>query len=265
MSHAEPHGSSAEQGHGSGRSGPWAALREAVIVIAAALVLSFLVKTFLAQAFYIPSESMETTLEPGDRVVVSLLTPGPFDLERGDVVVFSDPGQWLPPEVPARRGVVQGAAVDALQFVGILPRDAGGHLIKRVIGLPGDRVECCDADGRLQVNGVSIDETPYLYPGDAPSDAPQGGAFDVTVPPASLWVMGDHRAASQDSRWHTNQPGGGAVPVSEVVGKADVIVWPFSRWSTLSGHDDVFADVPAGAPGYGASGQREAALSGSGS
>lgn len=254
MSHAEPAGASPS--HEPRRSGPWAAIREAAIVIVAALVLSFLVKTFLAQAFYIPSESMETTLEPGDRVVVSLLTPGPFDLERGDVVVFTDPGGWLPPEVPVQRGAVQGAVVTVLQFVGILPRDAGGHLIKRVIGLPGDKVECCDAQGRLTINGVSIDETPYLYPGNAPSEppAPKDGTFDITVPPGSMWVMGDHRAASRDSRWNQGSPGGGSVPISAAIGKADVTVWPLTRWSFLSGHHDVFADVPSGASGYGASG-----------
>ncbi len=240
-------------------------MREAAIVIVSALVLSFLVKTFLAQAFFIPSESMEPTLEPGDRVVVSLLTPGPFDLERGDVVVFSDPGGWLPPEVAAERGAVQGAVVGVLQFVGILPRDAGGHLIKRVIGLPGDRVRCCGEGGRLEVNGVSIDESAYLYPGDAPSQAPDGGTFDITVPPGSMWVMGDHRSASRDSRWNRGGPGGGSVPISEAIGKADVTVWPLDRWTILSDHEDVFADVPDGAPGYGASAQRSAALVGSSS
>lgn len=225
-------------------------------MIVAALVLSFLVKTFLAQPFVIPSESMQTTLEPGDRVVASLLTPGPFDLQRGDVVVFSDPGQWLPPQGPVQRGAVQGAVVEVLQFVGVVPRDAGDHLIKRVIGLPGDRVRCCDKAGHLQVNGVSINEAPYLYPGDAPSQAPEGGAFDVTVPAGSMWVMGDHRADSADSRFHRGGPGDGTVAISEVVGKADVIVWPIPRWSVLSGHHDVFADVPAATLDQGAAASR---------
>lgn len=106
----------------------------------AALVFSLLVKTFLAQPFVIPSESMQTTLESGDRGVASLLTPGPFDLQRGDVVVFDDPGSWLPPQVPVARSPLRGAAVNALQFLGVFPRESGGHLIKRIIGLPGDRV-----------------------------------------------------------------------------------------------------------------------------
>ena len=232
------------------RTGLLAALREAVVVVVAALVLSLLVKTFLAQAFFIPSESMETTLEPGDRVVVSLLTPGPFSLERGDVVVFADPGGWLPPEVPVQRGAVVGALVDALQFVGVLPHDSGGHLIKRVIGLPGDRVSCAGAGSPLEVNGVAIDEKAYLYPGNQPSAAPQHGdsppgAFDTTVPVGSVWVMGDHRDASQDSRFHPGDPGGGSVPLSDVVGRAMVTVWPLSRLGTLSGHHDVFTDVPS--------------------
>ncbi len=217
-----------------------AALREGVVVVVAALVLSLLVKTFLAQAFYIPSESMQRTLEPGDRVMVSLLTPGPFDLERGDVVVFADPGEWLPEAVEPQRGVVGGAVVGLLRFVGILPNDADGHLIKRVVGLPGDRVVCCDDQGRLSVNGEALDEA-YLYPGDVPSVP----TFDVDVPSDHLWVMGDHRSQSQDSRYHLGLPGGGAVPVEAVVGRAVLTVWPVPRWTWLSGHGDVYADVPA--------------------
>jgi signal peptidase I len=238
-------------GGGAGRrehrgGGALAALREGVVVVVAALLLSLLVKTFLAQAFYIPSESMQQTLEPGDRVVVSLLTPGPFDLERGDVVVFDDRGSWLPPALEPERGPVAGVVVRVLEFVGILPQSTGGHLIKRVIGLPGDRVVCCDEQGRLSVNGASVDES-YLYPGDAPSEYPEGG-FEVQVPDGRLWVMGDHRSASQDSRFHTGEPGGGAVPVDGVVGRAVVTVWPLPRWAWLGGQDDVFAGVPAPAP-----------------
>ena len=220
-----------------------AAVRELVVVLAMALTLSFIVKSFLVQAFFIPSESMQDTLLVGDRVVVSKLTPGPFDLERGDIVVFEDPGDWLSPTPEASRGPVLDGVRDALMFVGPLPDTSEGHLIKRVIGLPGDRVQCCDAEGRLLLNGEPIDETPYLKPGVSASDI----EFDITVPDGRMWVMGDNRSDSSDSRFH--DPGGtgakGSVPLDLVVGKAVVTVWPFDRMSGLSGHDEVFTDVRA--------------------
>lgn len=214
-------------------------VRETVIVVGTALVLSLLIKTFLVQAFYIPSPSMEPTLVAGDRVLVSQLTPGPVDLSRGDVVVFHDPGQWLDPVPEPDRGPVGDVVVDVLTFVGILPQDSGEHLIKRVIGLPGDVVACCDAQGRVTVNGVPLDE-PYVYPGDAPSDM----TFEVTVGPEAVWVMGDHRGASQDSRWHQDLEGGGTVPVDEVVGRAIAVIWPPSRLDWLGNHPEVFEAVP---------------------
>lgn len=130
-----------------------AAVKEIVVVLAMALTLSFIVKTFLVQAFFIPSESMQDTLLVGDRVVVSKLTPGPFDIKRGDIVVFEDPGDWLSPTPETSRGPVLDGVRDALMFVGLLPDTSEGHLIKRVIGLPGDHVQCCDAEGRLLING----------------------------------------------------------------------------------------------------------------
>ena len=133
-----------------------------------ALVLSFVVKTWLMQAFYIPSGSMEDTLVRDDRVIVSKLTPGPFDLNRGDVVVFQDPENWLDPVTPPRARPGRAALNSALTFVGLLPTDEGNHLIKRVIGLPGDHVSCDGQGGPLKVNGVAVNE-PYLKPGDAPS------------------------------------------------------------------------------------------------
>ena len=213
-------------------------LRETVTVVVIALGLSLLIKTFLVQAFYIPSESMENTLLIGDRVLVSKLTPGPFDLERGDVVVFSDPGDWLtlPPEPddgPLREGFR-----DVLTFVGLLPADSGDHLIKRVVGLPGDKVACCDDEGHLTVNGKAVEE-PYLFPGNAPSD----DDFSVTVPEGRLWVMGDHREVSQDSRYH-RELADGTVPIDDVVGRAFVVVWPFDRAKLLR-TPDVFDQVPA--------------------
>ena len=221
------------------RSGFLGALREGVIVVGTALVLSLLIKTFLAQAFYIPSESMEDTLVRDDRVLVSLLEPGPFDLARGDVVVFRDPGGWLDPSVvPQRSGLAQ-AAVEVLTFVGVLPQDAGEHLIKRVIGMPGDHVVCCDDDGRITVNDVPLDEG-YLPEGTEPSTLD----FDVTVPEDRIWVMGDNRGFSQDSRYHQDLAGGGTVSLDLVVGRAVLLFWPLDRFGPLSNHPSVFQGVP---------------------
>ncbi len=218
------------------RRGGW--LRETAIVVVSALVLSVLIKTFLVQAFFIPSGSMEDTFAVGDRVLVSKLAPGPLDVSRGDVVVFVDPGGWLeaPPDT---RNQLQRGVEEVLTFVGLLPQNAGEHLIKRIIGLSGDTVECCDADGRITVNGVGIDE-PYLKPGVAPSET----EFSITVPENHLWLMGDNRSNSQDSRAHQGDPGGGAVPMRNVVGTAVLILWPFDSWTVLRNPGDTFAEVP---------------------
>lgn len=204
-----------------------------------ALVLSWLLKTFLLQVFFIPSGSMEDTLQVGDRVVVNELVPGPFDLHRGDIVVFRDSAGWLAaPATSAPSNPIIGGARNALQFIGLLPDPSDEHLIKRVIGLPGDTVSCCDAQGRLMVNGKSIDET-YLKPGEKPSMM----NFQVTVPVGSLWVMGDNRGHSGDSRFHQNDGNGGFVPIDEVVGVAFAIVWPLDRATILSNPGDVFSAV----------------------
>ncbi len=218
-----------------------AAVREVVLVLAMAMVLSFVVKTWFIQAFYIPSGSMEDTLLVGDRVVVSKLTPGPIDLQRGDVIVFQDPGDWLDTvPLPERTGI-GGRIHDALVFVGLLPSESEDHLIKRVIGLPGDHVSCCDDQGRVMVNGQPVDET-YVRTGDAPSSL----EFDITVPANRVWVMGDHRSDSEDSRYHDpNRDGAqGSVPVPDITGRAVAIVWPFERFSWLTDHPEVFAGVP---------------------
>jgi signal peptidase I len=229
---------------GAGRTGIGATLRELGIVVLIALVLSLLIKTFLVQAFWIPSESMENTLIKDDRVMVSKLTPGPWKLRRGDVVVFKDSGGWLTHKAakeypPAVRGLRHG-----LVFVGLLPSDANDHLIKRVIGLPGDTVECCDAQGRLMVNGKPIDETVYLKPGEQPS----GVSFTVTVPEGRLWVMGDNRGHSGDSRAHRDAGRDGTIPLKDVVGKAFLLAWPADRFTRLTNPDEVFHDVPAPQP-----------------
>lgn len=219
-----------------------AAVKEIVVVLAMALTLSFIVKTFLIQAFFIPSESMEDTLLVGDRVVVSKLSPTPFGIERGDIVVFDDPGDWLEPNPATDRGAILNGLRDGLMFVGLLPDTSEGHLIKRVIGLPGDKVQCCDAEGRLLVNGQPIDERPYLKPGTEKDQQ----EFSITVPKDRLWVMGDNRSDSSDSRYHDPAGDGsdGSVSTDLVVGKAVVTVWPFNRTGWLSDHDDVFSEIP---------------------
>lgn len=202
-------------------------LFELPIVVIVALVVSLLLKTFLVQAFWIPSGSMEQTLDVGDRVLVEKVTGHVRDVHRGDIVVFRDPGGWL--SEPTQRTVgLRGAVKRGLSFVGLAPDASGDDLIKRVIGLPGDRVVCCDDGGRVTVNGVALTE-PYLFPGNAPSEIP----FDVTVPAGDVWVMGDHRASSQDSRAHLDDTRGGMVPMDNVVGRAFVTVWPMSRFGTI--------------------------------
>lgn len=210
-------------------------LREVVIVLVSALAISLVLKTFLIQPFFIPSVSMETTLDVGDRIVVNKLAPGPFDIERGDVVVFLDPGEWLVGEPVPELSPVERA----LTWVGLLPENAGQHLVKRVIGVPGDHVVCCDDSGRLLVNGVPIEE-PYVIDGAVPSQKP----FDVEVPEGHLWVMGDNRPQSADSRYHLDGPSGGFVPIENVVGRVFVILWPFEHITWLQRPDDTFRNVP---------------------
>nr|WP_202628039.1 signal peptidase I [Cellulomonas sp. APG4] len=213
-------------------------MRETAVIVVSALVLSLLIKTFLVQAFFIPSQSMEDTLLVGDRVLVTKLAPGPLDVHRGDVVVFKDPGGWLPPADETPQPAWRAALTEALTFVGLLPQDSGEHLIKRVIGLPGDTVECCDAQGRLLVNGVPLDE-PYVADGAVPSEV----EFTTTVPEGGLWVMGDNRQNSQDSRFKQGAPGGGSVPVDNVVGVAFVTLWPLDRVQLLRNPGATFAEV----------------------
>jgi signal peptidase I len=200
-------------------------LRELPGIVITALVISVLIKTFLVQAFYIPSGSMVNTLLVNDRVLVNKLVDKPDEVRRGDVVVFRDPGGWLGGGQSQGRGGVLGAVRDGLVFVGLAPAVGEEDLIKRVIGVGGDVVECCsDTQRRLTVNGVQLDE-PYLFPGDDPSTVD----FEETVPEGKLWVMGDHRSVSEDSRAHRGQPGKGFVPVDDVIGRAFTVVWPLDR------------------------------------
>ena len=228
---------SAESASSPQQGGPlyktWRFIREIVIIVVIALVLSFVIKTFFFRAYYIPSGSMEQTLQINDRIFANVMVPGPFELERGDVVVFRDDSNWLPPLAQE-----PSAIESALSFVGVLPAAGEQYLVKRVLGMPGDTVECCTADGSLSINGQAITE-PYVYPGNAPSEM----EFNVTVPEGKIWVMGDHRGESADSRFHMDTQGG-FVDIESVQGKASVISWPVSRWGTVDSHPEVFADVP---------------------
>ncbi|WP_434597141.1 signal peptidase I [Streptomyces sp. A5-4] len=217
------------------------AVKEIPILITVALLIALVLKTFLVQAFVIPSGSMEQTIRIGDRVLVDKLTPWFGSRpERGDVVVFKDPGGWLKDEKTEIKndpvGVKQIKA--ALTFIGLLPSEDEQDLIKRVVAVGGDTVKCCDKDGRVTVNAVPLAE-PYLNPGDRPSSL----KFEVKVPVGRLFVMGDHRSNSADSRFHLDEQFTGTVSEEEVVGRAVVIAWPFSHWRQLE-EPGTYASVP---------------------
>ena len=201
--------------------------REFPILVVVALLLAVVIKTYAIQAFFIPSGSMENTLEINDRVLVNKLVYDVRSIHRGDIVVFNGDGSWDPGKAPADTNFVVKFAQGFASMFGF--GHPGDILIKRVIGLPGDKVACCDAQGRVTVNSVPLTEQTYLYPGDAPSEI----RFNIVVPPGRLWVMGDHRLISDDSRNHLGQPGGGTIPENAVIGRAFVIIWPISRWRIL--------------------------------
>ena len=207
-------------------------LGETAIIIVSALVLSALVRAFLVQAFYVPSASMEDTLAVSDRIIASKITTTRGGVGRGEVVVFKDPGDWLPdppPPAPGWRGLLQSG----LTFIGLLPSDSGSDLVKRVIGIEGDRIACCDESGRIQLNGRPLVEDYIIGPTDQV-------LFDVVVPPGGVFVMGDNRGNSRDSRFHL-EVDDGAVPVDDVVGRVVLVVWPLDRFATVP-IPDVYAD-----------------------
>lgn len=196
--------------------------RDAILFCGVPVLVVLLVRLLLIGCYTIPSRSMESTIEPGDRVLTTKLTPKIFGLKRGDIVVFHDPANWL-------AGETGRAAND-------------DYLIKRLIGLPGDTVECKGAGRPITVNGVAIDESAYIKDGVQPSSFP----FKVTVSAGHVFVMGDNRSNSADSRFHQDDGDGGLVPMGKVVGVAVARYWPLNRLSTLSGHHEVFKDVPEG-------------------
>ena len=201
---------------------------EVVILLVIAAVIAVGVHSFLFQAFFIPTGSMENTLNVGDRVVVNRLSYKVGHVQRGQIIVFSGVDSWTPegsistPHNPVLRELTKVGS-----YLGFAP-SGQEDFIKRVIGVPGDRVVCCDTRGRITVNGKALDEH-YLYPGSDNRTLP----FDIVVPPGRLWVEGDHRNDSADSRSHTGLPGGGTIPINKVVGRAFVIVWPLSRMHRL--------------------------------
>jgi signal peptidase I len=205
--------------------------RELPVLIVVALVLALLIKSFVIQAFYIPSASMENTLEIGDRVLINKVVYHLRPIHRGDIIVFDGTGSWDFDNSPASSNIFTKGLSELEGIVGI-SHDSSIY-IKRVIGLPGDHVACATASGPLTVNGVPLSEASYLYPGNVPCD----GTFSIYVPSGRLWVEGDHRAVSYDSRGHTGDPGGGTIPETAVLGRAFVIIWPPSRWG--------FLDIPA--------------------
>ena len=198
------------------------------ITIGIAVGIVLLITTFLVKPFSIPSGSMQDTLGIGDRVLVNRAVYHLRPIERGDIVVFDGSDSFVPVTDVVQRNPVAGALTWLGQSVGLVAPDST-DFIKRVIGVGGDRVTCCDVEGRMQVNGTPLDETGYLFPGDSPSTQD----FDVVVPQGMLWVMGDHRSNSADSRAHLGDPGGGFVPEPKVVGRAMAVLWPLSRIQSL--------------------------------
>jgi signal peptidase I len=208
------------------------------VIVGSALLLSLVIKTFLVRSFFIPSGSMLETLQINDRIVVNELVPNIVPVQRGDVVVFKDPGGWLTPiESTKKTNFWTDATDEFLGVFGITAPDSAQHLVKRVIGLPGDHVVC--NGGKIIINGVAITE-PYLPKGTDPSNK----AFDVVVPKGSYWVMGDNRSDSEDSRYHGDLPSKGFVAQKFIVGQAFVITWPQKHWTWLGNYPDVFKNVP---------------------
>jgi len=214
-------------------------LLDLVSVVGTALVLSLLIKTFLLRSFFIPSGSMLETLQINDRIFVNELVPNLIAPERGDVVVFKDPGGWLGTVAPVEKPIWEQGADFFLSAFGLTAPDSSQHLVKRIIGKPGDHVVCCSLNDKLTINGVEITEN-YISPDSTPSTK----KFDVIVPKDSYWVMGDNRGNSEDSRFHEDLPSKGFVNKKFIVGRAFLVSWPQQHWKWLDNYPDVFKSVP---------------------
>jgi signal peptidase I len=221
---ADPDGNTGGARHRKRRS-LW---RELLVLVVVALALALVIKTFAIQAFFIPSGSMENTLNVDDRVLINKVVYHLRSIHRGDIVVFDGTGSW-DFDTPTASPSIFSKAMDELEGLVGVSQDSSIY-IKRVVGLPGDHVACCNSAGEVTVNGIPLTESSYLYPGNVPSTQ----KFNITVPDGRLWVMGDHRLVSYDSRGHMGDPGGGTIPETAVLGRAFVIVWPPSRWGFLN-------------------------------
>jgi signal peptidase I len=210
---------------------------ELPVLVVVALTIALVIKTFVVQPFFIPSSSMEDTLMIGDKVLVNKLVYHFRSIEPGDIIVFNGDGSWNsnPPAAKPSSDPIVRVYDDTLghlfsSIAGLLGTPIGQtDYIKRVIGVPGDHVVCCNAQGLVTVNGVPLHEQSYLFPGAAPSTI----KFNIVVPPGRLWVMGDNRAVSDDSRLRRSDPGSGTIPENKVIGRAFVIIWPPSQWRIL--------------------------------
>ncbi|MER6235841.1 signal peptidase I [Streptomyces clavifer] len=224
---AEAEGDDDSRSGSTAQKKPRSFWKELPLLVGIALILALLIKTFLVQAFSIPSDSMQNTLQRGDRVLVDKLTPWfGSEPERGEVVVFHDPGGWLEDTVTPEPNAVQ----KFLSFIGLMPSAEEKDLIKRVIAVGGDTVQC-KKNGPVTVNGKALDDKSFIFEGNSACDDEPFGP--INVPEGRIWVMGDHRQNSLDSRYHQELPGQGTVSTDEVVGRAIVIAWPVNRWATL--------------------------------